>query len=115
MSSSVGQVSSQHFADDLLAVGAGDLVGDGGEVEELPDLHAVVDAEIVGHEADDPPDRHQLAVTEWPTTRPSPAVGRSKVAGNRGWWCLAGAVGPDEAEDLALPMEAQVINGDEVP
>jgi hypothetical protein len=56
-----------------------------------------------------------LAVTEWPTTRPSPAVGRSKVAGNRGWWCLAGAVGPDEAEDLALPMEAQVINGDEVP
>ena len=48
-----GQVQQlQHVADDLPPPGAGNLVGHGEEVEKLPDLHAVVDAEVVGHVAD---------------------------------------------------------------
>ena len=42
----------EHVADDGFAAAAGDLVGDGEEVQKLPDLHAVVDAEVVGHVAD---------------------------------------------------------------
>ena len=112
----VGQVEQvEHFADDLLAVRTGDLVGDGEEVEELPDFHAVVDAEIVGHEADDPPDRHRLGGDR--VARDAPLAERRPQQGgqesDRG--ALAGAVGPDEAEDLALTDgEAQVVDGDEI-
>ena len=50
----------QHVADHLLAAGAGNLVGDGEEVEKLPDFHAVVDAEVVGHVADAAADVQRL-------------------------------------------------------
>ena len=57
-----GQVQQfQHVADHLLASGAGNLVGHGEEIEKLPDLHAVVDAEVVGHVADAPPHGQRLA------------------------------------------------------
>ena len=50
----VGEVEQlEHVADDGFAAAAGNLVGDGEEVQELPDFHAVVDAEVVGHVADD--------------------------------------------------------------
>ena len=48
-----GQIEQvEHVADDLLPPRAGQLVGHGEEVQKLPDLHAVIDAEIVGHVAD---------------------------------------------------------------
>ena len=57
-----GQVEQfQHVADDLLPPRAGDLVGDGEEIQELPDLHAVVDAEVVGHVADALAHAHRIA------------------------------------------------------
>ena len=42
----------QHVADDAFAPAAGNLVGDGEEVQKLPHLHAVVHAEVIGHVAD---------------------------------------------------------------
>ena len=69
----------EHFADDLLAIRPGDLVGDREEVEKLPDLHAVVDAEIVGHEADDAADRHRLGRDGEPRDPPL-AGGRPQAA-----------------------------------
>ena len=40
---------------------AGNLVGDGEEIQKLPDLHAVVDAEVVGHVADAVADAERVA------------------------------------------------------
>jgi len=49
----VGEVEQfEDVADDGFAAAAGDLVRDGEEVQKLPDFHAVVDAEVVGHVAD---------------------------------------------------------------
>ena len=98
----------------LLAVGAGDLVGDGEEVEELPDLHAVVDAEVVGHEADDLADGHRVVDDRVAGDAPL-ARGRAEQGGEEAdRRALAGAVGADEAEDLALAdREVQVVDGHE--
>src|SRR5258708_28736215 len=46
----VGQVQKlQHVANHLLSLRTRDLVGHGEEIEEFPDLHTIVDAEIVAH------------------------------------------------------------------
>ena len=104
----------QHVADDGFAAAARNLVGDGEEVQELPDLHAVVDAEVVGHVADALADADRVA-------RDAVAVDGAFAGGgpeqrgeeaNRG--ALAGAVGADEAEHLAgADLEIQVLDGDE--
>ena len=79
----VGQVEQvEHLADDLLAIRPGDLVGDGEEVEELPDLHAVVDAEVVGHEADHAADRHRLGGDR--VARDAPLAGGGPQAASPG-------------------------------
>ena len=44
-----------------LRLRAADAVGDGEEIQKLPDLHAVVDAEVVGHVTDRLPDRDRVA------------------------------------------------------
>ena len=86
----------------FLRYDAGDLVGDGEEVEELPDLHAVVDAEVVGHEADDPADGHRVG-RDRVAGDPPLARGRPQQRGQEpDRRALARAVGADEAEDLAL-------------
>ena len=112
----VGQVEKvEHFADDLLAVRPRDLVGDREEIEKLPDLHAVVDAEVVGHEADHAAHGHRLGRHR--------KAGDPPLAGRRPQQrrqepdrrALARAIGPDETEDLTLADgEAQVVDGDEV-
>ena len=54
-------------------------------------------------------------VTEKPATRPSPEVGRKQRRQEADRRALAGAVGPDETEDLTLADgEAQVVDGDEI-
>ena len=83
------------------ALGARNLVGHGEEVQELPDLHAVVDAEVVGHVADAAADgqrvlRDTVAVDDAFAVRGFEQ--RGQKADRR---ALAGAVGPDEAEQLA--------------
>ena len=105
----------EHLADDLLARGAGDLVGDGEEVKKFPDLHAIIDAEIVGHEADHPANRHGVGgdgvAADPPLARGRPQQGRQEPDRR----ALARAVGPDEAEDLPLADgEAEIVDGHEV-
>ena len=97
-----------------LAPAARNLVGDGEEVQKLPDLHAVVHAEVVGHVADarahaDRVVRDAVAV-DGAFAGGGPEQ-RGEEANRR---ALAGAVGADEAEHLAgLDLEIQVLDGDE--
>ena len=99
----------------FLRDGAGDLVGHGEEVEEFPDFHAVVDAEVVGHEADHAADGHRVGgdrvAADAALARGRPQQ-RGQEADGR---ALARAVGADEAEDLPLADgEAQVVDGHEI-
>ena len=93
----------------------GNLVGDGEEVEELPDLHAVVDAEVVGHVADAFADADRVArdaVAVDDAFAGGGAEQRGQEANGR---ALAGAVGADEAEHLAgADLEVQIRDGHEV-
>ena len=54
-------------------------------------------------------------VTENPATRPSPAVGRKQGRQEPDGRALARAIGPDEAEDLALAdRKTQIVDSDEI-
>ena len=112
----VGQVEQfEDLADDLLAVGPGDLVGDGEEVEEFPDLHPVVDAEVVGHEADDLADGHRVVDDRMARDPPFARGGAEQGGQEPDGRALARAVGADEAEDLALAdRQVQVVHGHEL-
>ena len=94
---------------------AGNLVGDGEEVQKLPDLHAVVDAEVVGHVADAFADADRIlrdAVAVDDAFAGGGAEQRGEKADGR---ALAGAVGADEAEHLAgADLEIQIGDGHEV-
>ncbi len=90
----------EEVADHASSAGRRDAVAASEEVEVLPDLHVVVDPEHVRHEPDDAP--HLIGV---PGHRPARDLGlpgrrtkeRGEHAQDRG---LAGAVGPDQPEDL---------------
>ena len=95
----VGQVEQlQHIANDLLSSIAGDLIRHGEEIQKLPDFHAVVNAEIVGHVADaaahaERITRHTVAIDRAFATRGLEQRGQEADRG-----AFAGAVGADEAE-----------------
>ena len=108
----VGEVDQlQEIADDPLPGGGREAVAAGEEVEVLPDPHVVVDPERVRHEAEDATD-----LVGVPAHRPAGDLG---LAGRRleergqdpEGRRLAGAVGPDQAEDLAL-LDVEVEAGD---
>ena len=90
-----------------------DPVAAGEEVQVLPDLHVVVDPEAVRHEPEDAP--HVVGV---PTDRRAGDLGVTGVGHEQGREDpqrrrLAGAVGPDEAEDLALlDVEIEAADGE---
>ena len=92
-----------------------DLVGHGEEVEELPDLHAVVDAEVVGHVADAAADGHRVLRDAVAVDDALAAAGLEQRGQKADGRALAGAVGADEAEHLAgLDLEIQALDGREV-
>ena len=77
-------------------------VAAGEEVEVLPDLHVVVDAEGVGHVADDPPRGGRLAADR-DAADEGVAGGRREERGEHAQRRrLACAVRPHQAEDLVL-------------
>ena len=93
----------------------GDLVGHREEIEELPNLHAIVDAEVVGHETDHAADGHRVG-RHRVAADPSLARGRAQQRGQEpDRRALARAVGTDEPEDLSLANgEAEVVDGHEI-
>ena len=88
-----------------------DAVAAGEEVQVLPDLHVVVDPERVRHEAEDATD--VVGVPAHARTRRSrrPRVGHEQRRQDPQRRGLAGAVGADQAEDLAL-ADVEVEAGD---
>ena len=111
----VGEVEQlEHVADDGFAAAARDLVGDGEEVQELPDLHAVVHAEVVGHVADAFADADRVARDAVAVDGAFAGGGAEQRGQEADGRAFAGAVGADEAEHLAgADLEIQVRHGDE--
>ena len=105
----------QHVVDDLLPLALADLVGHREEIEKLPDLHAVIHAEIVGHVAHALPHRHRVlrhAVAVDDSLAAAGLQQRGQKADRR---ALARAVGADEAEHLArADLEVQRLDRAEV-
>ena len=101
----------EEVADHPSPPGGRDPVAAGEEVEVLPDLHVVVDPEDVRHEAEDAPDLvgvpgdGEAGDLGLAARRPQQR-GEDAQRGR-----LAGAVGPDQAEDLA-GLDGQVDAGD---
>ena len=105
----------ENLADDLLAIGARDLVSDREEVEELPDFHSVINAEVVRHEPDHPAHRHRLGGDRKTGDAPFAGRGPQERRQESDRRALARAIGPDESEDLTLAdCEAQIVDRDEV-
>ena len=108
----VAQVDQlQEVADHPPTGGRRDAVAASEEVEVLPDLHVVVDPECVRHEAEDA--THLVGV---PGDRPAGDLGvaarRQEEGGQDAQGRrLAGAVRPDQAEDLT-GLDVQVDAGD---
>ena len=97
----MGQVEQfEHIADDLLSLRATDLISHGEEIEELPDLHPVVDPEVIGHIADATTNIHRLFVDAKAVDGaiPACALEKGRKKSNRG--ALARSVGPDEAKEF---------------
>ena len=111
-----GQVQQFHdVVQDLPPPGAGKLIGHGEEVEELPDLHAVVDAEAVGHVAHAPPHGQRVLAHAMAVDDPLAAGGLQQRGQEADGRALARPVGTDEAEHLAgLDLQVQLIDGQKV-
>ena len=105
----------QQVVNHARAGGSGDVVAGGEEVEILPDLHVVVDAEEVGHVADGAADGDRL-FGDGVAGNPRLAGGRPQQRGQDAHRRrLARAVGADEAEDgPLLDAEGQVFDGGQV-
>ena len=111
-----GQIQQiEHVADDLLPPAAGNLVGHGEKVQELPDLHAVVDAEVVGHVADAAAHAQRIAADAMPVDHAVAAGGLQQRGQEADRGALARPVGTDEAEHLArLDLQGQAIDRQQV-
>src|SRR6202042_3513141 len=92
-----------------------DLIGDREKIEELPYLHAVIDAEVVRHESDYAANRHWFR-GDRKTGDPSLACRGSQERRQKpNRRTLARAVGSDKAEDLTLADgKAEVVYGDKI-
>ncbi len=111
----VGEVEElEHVADDGFAAAARYLVGDGEEVQELPDLHAVVHAEVIGHVADAFADADRVAGDAVSVDGSFAGGGAEQGRQEANGRAFTGAVGADEAEHLArADLEIQVRHGHE--
>ena len=111
-----GQVQElHHVVQDLPPPGARKLIGHREKVEELPDLHAVVDAEAVGHVAHAAAHGQRVLAHAMPVDDPFAAGGLQQRGQEADARALAGAVGTDEAEHLAgFDLQVQLIDGQQV-
>ena len=111
-----GQVEQiEHVADDLPPAVARNLVGHGEEVQELPDFHAVVDAEVVGHVADAAAHAQRILADAMPVDDPVAAGGLQQRGQKADRGALARPVGSDEAEHLArLDLQGQAIDRQQI-
>src|SRR5262245_7697190 len=102
----------QYVVNNLLTFAFANLVRNGEEIQKLPDLHSVIDAEIVGHVADALPHghwvlRHAVAIDD--SFAAACFQQRCQEANRR---ALASAIRPDEAEHLAsVDLEVQRLDG----
>ena len=112
----VGQIQQgQNVVDHLLAPHAGNLVRHREEIQEFPDLHPVVHAEIVGHIAHAAPHVQRLLADAKAVDRAIARRGLEQRGQKTDRRALAGAVGPDEAKQLARrDLEIQALDGGEV-
>ena len=109
----VAQVDQvEHLVADLLPPRTLDAVGRGEKLQVLDDLHVVIDAEEVGHVADDPPDFLGMRVDRVAADARL-APGRLQERGQDPHRRrLAGTVGADVAEEVALAeFQGQVLQG----
>ena len=109
----VAQVDQvEHLVADLLPPRTLDAVGRGEELQVLDDLHVVVDAEEVGHVADDPPDLLGMRVDRVAADAGLAPGGLQERGQDPHRRRLAGTVGADVAEEVALvEVQGQVLQG----
>ena len=100
----------EQVADHPAPTGRGQPIAAREEVEVLPDLHVVVDTERVRHEPEDAPDLVGVPGHGPAVDLGAPGVGTEQGREHPQRGRLAGAVGPDQPEDLAL-VDGQVDAG----
>ena len=92
----------QQLGRDPPAAAAGHAMASGIELEVLLSGQPVVDAEEVGHVADQRPHRCRVLADRDAADRGPTSIRRCQGGEDADGGGLAGSVGPDEAEDLAL-------------
>ena len=109
----VAQVDQvEHVVADLAALRPLDAIGGGEELQVLDHLHVVVDAEEVGHVADQAADFLGMGVDRVAADAGLAPGGLQERGQDPHGGRLARAVGADEAEQVALgQLEGEVIDG----
>jgi len=112
----VGHVDEfEFFFADLAAVRTVDAVGRGEEFEVFNDLHVIIDAEEVGHIADESADFLRMGIDRFSADVGFAVIGIEEGGQHAHGRGLTRSVRTDEAEDVPLSeRQVEIVDGDQI-
>jgi hypothetical protein len=98
----MGQVQEfEHIPDDFLSLRSTDLVGNGKEIQKLPDLHSIINAKVIWHVTDVSTNIHRLLIDAKTVDRSVPASALKKCCKKTDRSAFSCTVGTDESEEFS--------------